>query len=235
MNETRQLYQLQETDLETEEKQQRLREIEEQMAENAALTAAREKLAQEKELLAQRQKELRFAEWELDDLQTKMAQAEKRLYGGSVRNPRELTKLEEEVEHFKARKRAREDIVIELMEDVEGLHKAVEGLSGEVEAMSQEWQAVLERLGSEAKELREALARLAAKRAEVAKSIPPAVLQLYDLLRESKQGRAVARVERGMCQGCRITLPTMELQRARSGQGLVQCSSCERILYVGER
>ncbi|MBI2304457.1 MAG: hypothetical protein HYU86_06885 [Chloroflexi bacterium] len=231
MNETRQLYQLQEIDLETEEKRQRLREIEEQMAENVALTAAQENLAQEKELLAQRQKELRFAEWELDDLQAKMAQTEKRLYGGSVRSPRELTRLEEEVGHSKAQKRAREDNIIELMEDVERLQKAVDEHSSEVETLSREWQVLLEQLGTEAKELRKALANLEARRIEMAKPIPPAALQLYDILKEAKQGRAVARVERGMCQGCRITLPTMELQRARSS--LVQCSSCDRILYVG--
>ena len=40
------------------------------------------------------------------------------------------------------------------------------------------------------------------------------------------------KVERGMCQGCRLALSTMELQRARSARGVVQCSSCRRILYV---
>jgi predicted nucleic acid-binding Zn-ribbon protein len=35
-----------------------------------------------------------------------------------------------------------------------------------------------------------------------------------------------------MCQGCRITLPTSMLQKARAGLGLVQCVSCERILLV---
>ena len=34
-----------------------------------------------------------------------------------------------------------------------------------------------------------------------------AALSLYDLLRERRGGVAVAAVERGMCQGCRISLP----------------------------
>jgi predicted nucleic acid-binding Zn-ribbon protein len=42
----------------------------------------------------------------------------------------------------------------------------------------------------------------------------------------------VAHVERGMCKGCRITLPMSVLQKARAGVGLVQCVSCERILLV---
>jgi predicted nucleic acid-binding Zn-ribbon protein len=51
-------------------------------------------------------------------------------------------------------------------------------------------------------------------------------------LLERRQGRAVAKVERGMCGGCRISLPMTVLQKARSGLDVVQCVSCERILYV---
>jgi predicted nucleic acid-binding Zn-ribbon protein len=55
-------------------------------------------------------------------------------------------------------------------------------------------------------------------------------LQLYENLRLKRQGRAVARVERGTCQGCRIGLPTHLVQRVRTGAMLVQCPTCERIL-----
>jgi predicted nucleic acid-binding Zn-ribbon protein len=52
----------------------------------------------------------------------------------------------------------------------------------------------------------------------------------YENLRTHRQGRAVARLERGACGGCRISLPTHIVQRVRSGDGLVNCPSCERIL-----
>jgi predicted nucleic acid-binding Zn-ribbon protein len=42
----------------------------------------------------------------------------------------------------------------------------------------------------------------------------------------------VAVVERGLCQGCRISLPMSVVQKARAGAGLVKCVSCERILLV---
>jgi predicted nucleic acid-binding Zn-ribbon protein len=63
--------------------------------------------------------------------------------------------------------------------------------------------------------------------------VDPKTLSFYDALRAKHQGRAVAKVERGTCGGCRISLPMSLLQRARSGSHvMVQCSSCERILYV---
>jgi predicted nucleic acid-binding Zn-ribbon protein len=56
----------------------------------------------------------------------------------------------------------------------------------------------------------------------------------YDRLRRRRRGVAVVRVERGTCLGCRLTVPTVVLQRARSGTNPnpVQCPSCERMLYV---
>ncbi|MCK4696871.1 MAG: hypothetical protein KAT53_01045, partial [Dehalococcoidia bacterium] len=81
-------------------------------------------------------------------------------------------------------------------------------------------------------ELGAALATLEQKGKDLAGKLDASSLELYQALRRKRHGRAVAKVEQGMCQGCRIALPMSELQRARLGQELVQCSSCERILYV---
>ena len=56
------------------------------------------------------------------------------------------------------------------------------------------------------------------------------LIDLYTELKKQK-GIAVAKVEQGICRGCRISLPTAELQQARSGS-LVRCSSCGRILFL---
>ena len=69
-------------------------------------------------------------------------------------------------------------------------------------------------------------------RANMAPQIPPVVLSIYETLLKSRGGQAVARVERAACQGCRITLPTMDVQRAKNADELVHCNSCGRILYV---
>jgi len=74
--------------------------------------------------------------------------------------------------------------------------------------------------------------RLGRDRREQSGVVDAGSARLYEALRSSRQGMAVAKVERGICQGCRITLPVSVLQKARSGAVIVQCSSCERILYV---
>ena len=76
------------------------------------------------------------------------------------------------------------------------------------------------------------IAALETRRENQLPAVDAESMRLYQLLRERHRGQAVAGVERGMCQGCRIALPMSLVQKARSGGGLVQCVSCERILLV---
>jgi predicted nucleic acid-binding Zn-ribbon protein len=85
-------------------------------------------------------------------------------------------------------------------------------------------------MAEEKLELQPEAERLQTQRDAQASDIARAPLSLYRLLRERLRGVAVAGVERGMCQGCRITLPTNIIQKARQPGALVQCVSCERIL-----
>ena len=161
-----------------------------------------------------------------------LQKVEARLYGGAVTSERELSAAQEEHEFTKGRQSEFEDRLLEIMVEVE-----------EVEAEHREAVESLERLEadrpSEEAELRSGEKRLTAELASLGQNrdvmtplLSADVLSTYDGLLQSKDGTAVARVERGMCQGCRLTLSTMELQRARSSQSVVQCSSCRRILYV---
>ena len=75
------------------------------------------------------------------------------------------------------------------------------------------------------------LAELNGLRSTIATDVPPQAMVTYRALLERREGRAVALVERGVCEGCRLTLPTGELSRVRSEEGIHQCSSCSRILF----
>ena len=55
---------------------------------------------------------------------------------------------------------------------------------------------------------------------------------VYRALLPRKAGVAVARVERGICLGCRIKLPMREIARLKNSDSLVLCSSCGRILLA---
>lgn len=228
----RQLYELQGIDLEMDAKKESLALVVSRLGDSEALAEARISLAREEERFVDLERNLRLWEWEVEDLRGKITLLEEKLYGGSVKSPKELASLQEQVEHFKKKGRGQEDKVLDIMTDVEAMQTKVTLKSREVARLEEDWRAEQAALSGEQAELNAALADLNQKRNDLISRIDAASLELYQALRKKRQGRAVAKVEQGMCQGCRIVLPLNVLQRARIGQELVQCSSCERILYL---
>lgn len=232
VNMARKLYELQEIDLEIDTKNEALTLVVSRLGDSEALAEARVSLATEEERLVELERSQRDVEREVEDLRSKVALLEEKLYGGSVKNPKELASLQEQVEHLKRKRRGQEDKVLDIMTEVEAMQKNVSLKSREVARIDEDWRAEQATLSGEQAELNAALADLDQKRKDLISRIDAASLELYQGLRRKRQGRAVAKVEQGMCQGCRIVLPLNVLQRARIGQELVQCSSCERILYL---
>ena len=56
--------------------------------------------------------------------------------------------------------------------------------------------------------------------------------ELMPLIYEELHRLAVAKMERGLCQGCRMALPTQQQQRVRNGRQTVLCNTCGRILFL---
>ena len=56
-------------------------------------------------------------------------------------------------------------------------------------------------------------------------------LELYNKLRKSKRGVAVAAIIDGGCSACGATLTPALQQKVRSVAQMAYCSSCQRILY----
>lgn len=94
------------------------------------------------------------------------------------------------------------------------------------------WQAEQSALGQELKKRREELSALEGGRDGLVSQVSGQDIRLYERLRVSKKGQALAKVEGGMCRGCSMALPTHQLQRARAGREPVLCNSCGRILFM---
>lgn len=226
------LYALQEVDLALDSVNGRLAEVEAQLGETEELVAARELVGERRAAVEALREPQREREWTVEEARAKAAEIDKKLYAGSVRIPKELEDLQADLSALQAQVRRREDellIVMVQLDEAEGALKAAEG---ELSGIEGRWRAEQERLREEQRELLVRREELEEGRAKRAVGLDGGAMGLYQALRERRQGRAVAMVERGMCQGCRITLPISVLQRARAGAGLVQCVSCERLLLV---
>jgi len=230
MNVAKQLYQLQEVELELESNEQALSQIANQLGKNQAVVRAQNELTLEHQRLEELTRQQHSAEWEIEDLVNKLAPAEEKLYSGRIKNPKELTNLQHEVEGLKARRSQLEDKALEIMDQVEIATATVATKSNELKTLETEWHSRQQQLSTNIEQLKTILSDLKQKRQLLSAKIDPQAIELYHELRKQK-GTAVAKVEQGICRGCQISLPTTELQQARSGS-LVQCSSCGRILFL---
>ena len=230
MNVTRQLYQLQELDLEIESNERALKLVTSQIGESQAVLEIQSQLQSEQQRLEELKHKQHSAEWEIDDIATKITTAEETLFSGRIKNPKELTSLQHEVEALKARRDQLEEKALEIIDQVEQSETSVAKISSQLETLTAEWQRQQKQLADEMQKLKGVLSDLKQRWQKLSAEIEPEAVEFYQTLRKEK-GTAVARVEQGICRGCRISLPTTDLQRARGGS-LVQCSSCGRILFL---
>ena len=232
MTTARQLYQLQEFDWDIDRSRASLASMEERLRDDSALVKARKEAEKRAEKALQLRKEHGAHELEVEDLRQKIKTLEARLFSGVVKNPRELKGQEQELHYIKQHALQAEEKLLALMIDLEEAEGPAAKSQEELARMEAEWEKTWATLIQEKAVLTEQFNTLSRRRGELDAVTNPSQLAQYERLRQSRHGHAVAKVERGMCQGCRLTLPTQELQRVRTAKEPVQCSSCGRILYV---
>ncbi len=227
---TKQLYQLQEIDLEIESAEQTLSQKVSQLGERQALDSAQSQLASEQQRLDELRHRQHSAEWEVDDILNKIAATEQQLYGGKVTNPKELSNLQHEVNTMKARSDQLENKALEIIDQVETAEKSVAAASSEFKKLEDDWHRRQQQLSDEIEQLKSRLSDLKQKRQQLSEEIEAQAVTLYEKIRKQKKP-PVAKVEQGICRVCRISLSANELQRVRSGNP-VQCGSCGRLLFL---
>jgi len=224
------LYQLQTIELQLREQRRRLQETLARLDHNDELSAAEGRLAEVESRLKIAEKAQRQLEWDVDDLNAKIRALSDRLYGGSVRNPKELVSLEQDIASIKKHLGGKEDLLLEAMSESESIQAEAAALRQQVAELRGAWESERIVLQALKEELEVAVAQLTEVRASTRQELGPDVMQRYDQLVKAK-GVAMVKVEQGRCKGCNLTVPAGLWQRARAGE-VVECASCGRLIYV---
>jgi len=224
------LYSLQVTDTQIRDAQRQFKEITRRLDHNDELAAAETDLAHQTDAFDDARKTQTQLEYQVEDLSAKIRDVNERLYGGTVRNTKELMGLEQDLQSLKRRREKQEELLLDAMGTSESLESSVREAQELVDRLSSEWQTEAARLRSERDALQVETARLQEQRAATRGEVGAESTRLYDTLVQSK-AVAVVKVEGGRCKGCNLTVPTGQWQRARAGD-IVQCPSCSRIIYV---
>jgi uncharacterized protein len=229
------LLELQERDIAID----RLRHRRETLAERGALVSARTELeAVEKQLAdaSVRRDEALREERRFDDeagsLEAKAAEVERRLYSGEVTSPRELQLLQADVDQLRRHRRGLEDRELDVMERRESLDAEV----ARFEARAGELRAEATRLASTVSaaeaEIDEGLGGERAARHDLVAVLDAALLDDYERCRERARGVGAARLNGTTCQGCHLSIPSVEAERIRTSPPgtIAHCDNCGCIL-----
>ncbi|HXK33330.1 MAG TPA: C4-type zinc ribbon domain-containing protein [Dehalococcoidia bacterium] len=225
------LVRLQETDTALDSRRASLEDAESRLGESEEVESERLRVQGLRESLRAARSSQRDIEAEADALRAKIAPEEEKLYSGAIKNPRELSDLQDEVDQLKRHLAQVEDRNIEAMSGVEQAEAELNAAEQHLAALEAEWQAEQRALTEKINRLRAEIASYEEQRAERSSYVDDETLRRYEHIRRAHQGRGVAQLDRNLCTGCRISLPVSIVNRARSGSTIVQCPNCERILY----
>ncbi len=227
------LFRLQQIDSQLDQDRRRLAEIESILNNNEALTQAQQNLNQAVDARENTRKSLRKSEENVQAQRVKIEQTSATLYGGKVRNPKELQDLQNEIAALKRYQSILEDRQLEAMLELEEVEKLEAAASAEFEKVQNQVNTLQASLINERTTLLESVKNSESERLAAASSIPPEDLSLYEQLRRQRRGVAVARVTDKACAACGTTLNAALLHASRSPNQLTRCDSCGRILYAG--
>lgn len=228
------LYALQEIDSQIDQHDAALEGLRARARESEEIADAHAELAEHEAGLPDLEARHRDLELQVATHRERCDSVEKKLYGGSVTSPKELQDLQQDLEQLTRQRGAVEDELLTVLEQIEGKRAGVQATRARLRDLEAAWAAQEAEAIAEEERLESELAALRARRAAQVARLPAPPVTAYDRLRRRRKGSAVVKVERGACLGCRLTVPTVVLQRARSGTNPnpVQCPSCERMLYV---
>ena len=230
MNAVTLLWHLQTTDAELDDKTKRARQVEDALANDPNLVAARSVHDDARTRLGTLRAQLHDRELEAKTLDAKIQGIEERLYSGRVTNPKELDGMEKDLQMHKRQHGALDDKRLELMDAVEQAQKHADETARALEQTDASRAHDLEQLARELDSLTARLAELDAEREQTRAALTADALGTYDHLRKTKAGRAVVQIKRDACGACGVGTPTGLAHRAREGNEIVLCPGCGRVL-----
>jgi predicted nucleic acid-binding Zn-ribbon protein len=227
------LYRLQQIDSQIDSIQNRLEDIDVALKEDTLLNQTIHQAENASSVQNEARKNLRRCEDDVRQQQIKIEQTEATLYGGTVRNPKELQDLQNDVSALKRHLVVLEDRLLESMMVEEDTSLQSSKASAELEKTRAHYDRHKSELLDEQKHALKDRSHLEEERLAALGSINLEDLNLYNKLRQQRRGIAVSKVSERACSACGSILSAALLHLAHSPTQITRCETCGRILYLG--
>lgn len=206
-------------------------ELQSRLDEARTLLPRQQQLRQARDAQANEEKRL---EQEIDSLRTKLADADSKLYSGTVSSPRELQALQADIEQLKHQINRLEDDELEHMSQREELDAVLGPVDERLRALRADVGRLQDTIAATEQSIDASISEERAARAELARPVPAALLADYEARRTRNRGNGAARLVGDTCQACRLTIPTTEVDQIRHDESgrIWYCDNCGAILVA---
>ena len=204
-------------------------EPEHEKALEARLETARQHVAAAKQRLAENQTARRALEKDVAVHQGRLSKFRDQV--AAVKTNVEYQAMQKEIGFAQGEVKAIEDRVLERMLEADDLTAAVKraetALANEQKAIDAERRT----LAAEKIELQASLERATKERAALASTVDKGLLAKFDLVSQRRSGVGLAEARDGICTICHVRLRPQVFNTVRRNDDIIQCDSCNRILY----
>ena len=197
---------------------------------DARLSEARASLDEVKKRLGDNQEARRALEKEAAMYQGRLSKF--RDQQSAVKTNKEYQALGHEIETAQQELGGVEEKVIEQMVNADAISADVKKAEAAFAARQKEIEAEKKALAGEIAEADAALAKAQAARDALVKEIDPKLLDMFGHIARVRKGQALSSATReGLCSACHVRLRPHVFQQVRANDQIIQCDSCQRILY----
>jgi predicted nucleic acid-binding Zn-ribbon protein len=145
-----------------------------------------------------------------------------------------LAAYQHEIRTLKRDISSSEEEGLTLVEQADAAEADLARLDAEIESAEAVFREFSANVDSELEAARQRLARLEAERKarQGGERVEPEAFNLYERLLEAREGVALAELDGRICQMCYMEVTPNQYVRVVRGTEVVQCPSCDRILYL---
>jgi predicted nucleic acid-binding Zn-ribbon protein len=227
------LYRLQQIDEILDRSQDRIEEIKRILADDEEIIKKKKVVEEKKAKFDTTRKAHTKANDEVTSQRSKIEQTERMLYGGTVRDPKELQDRQQEAESLKRYLVTLEDRLLDAMIELDEAEKSLTSASDDLSQSEASRASMHEDLIKEQDQLTTEIARFQAEREAAVSDVDDADLDLYESLRKRFAGMVIALERESSCSACGMELASSTRQELFTGDNLIRCRQCSRILYAG--
>src|SRR5438093_3924342 len=221
---------LQRLDSAASDAQRRLaEEPERQKALEARLETARQHVTAAKAQLTDNQTARRALEKDVAVHQGRLSKFRDQLM--AVKTNQEYQAMQKEIEFAQGGVKEIEDKVLELMLEADELTAALKRAEAELASETKAVDADRRAMATDMATLKASVERITAERADLVRAIDPQVLAIFELVARRRHGVAAAEARDGICTICHVRLLPQVFNNIRRNDSIIQCDSCQRILY----